>query len=161
MYSKYTGIEKALHQIKQAVKKGSSDFNLNRLRELHEELMAEAASRSTRPEAARSRHSNTTRPSTAGKEEESEFEEVQPLPNAENPLDLLARAGEYRRRASTDANAIANIPSTRKIDSASTDPLDVHRFFLPINAKPDVGPGLDPVELGLVSIHEAHDLIAL
>lgn len=80
------------------------------------------------------------------------------LQDAENPLQLLARASDLRLSMSDNH---ACTPTTGKISSSSNDPLDLHRFFLPIKAKPDLGPDLDPIVLGLVSLEEAGMLLSL
>lgn len=38
--------------------------------------------------------------------------------------------------------------------------MDVHRFFLPMKASLDQGPGLDPIDVGLVTLDEAETLLA-
>jgi len=38
--------------------------------------------------------------------------------------------------------------------------MDVQRFFLPMKANLDQGPGLDPIEVGLVTVEESEMLLA-
>lgn len=43
--------------------------------------------------------------------------------------------------------------------SVQSEYLDVHGFFLPMKAKLDQGPGMDPIEIGLVTLDEAESLL--
>lgn len=88
------------------------------------------------------------------------------LDDAENPLQLLARASDLQltprtitqNASSTSPNALSS-PGTTVYSGHSTCAID--SFFVPIRASLDVGPELDPVDLGLVTFEDANNLFAL
>lgn len=88
------------------------------------------------------------------------------LDDAENPLQLLARASDLRLVSSAyAADQASNLQSplsphenTIYSDNSSRN---VHSFFLPMKASLDVGPEIDPVDLGLISLEDAKTLFAL
>lgn len=83
------------------------------------------------------------------------------LDDAENPLQLLARASDLRLTSPHSGDIGASTPSSRTFASDRGDKSDVHRFFLPVKANLDQGPDLDPIDLGLVTMEEAEMLISL
>jgi hypothetical protein len=156
--SKRTGLDKAIYQIEEAIKKSKSDTVVNdgTLQQLHELLQV---ARGTGPDSATDATSPEIGPSVADRESGAHSSDDQfTLQDAENPLQLLARASDL---CLTISHPNASTPSTGKISSSTNDPLDIHRFFLPIKAKPDLGQGLDPVEIGLVSLEEANTMLSL
>lgn len=88
------------------------------------------------------------------------------LDDAENPLQLLARASDLQlspvgvRRAPKTSPAVA-LPPIPPQESAAPGPFDAKAFFVPARAHLDVGPDLDPVDLGLVTFDEAESLFSL
>jgi hypothetical protein len=80
------------------------------------------------------------------------------LDDAENPLQLLARASDLRLASpkSTDINT----PNSSHIASDRNETSDVQRYFLPTKARLDQGPDLDPIDIGLVSLEESEALIS-
>lgn len=96
--------------------------------------------------------------STAAKEAAAPSSDDQlALEGVENPLQLLARASDLRI-ASPHNNSTAT-PGSHINGSEQSAFLDVHRFFLPMKASLDQGPGLDPIDVGLVTMEEAETLL--
>lgn len=79
------------------------------------------------------------------------------LEGVENPLQLLARASDLRIASPHTISTSVSTPGSRL---AFIEPsTDVHRFFLPMKASLDQGPGLDPIDVGLVTLDEAETLL--
>jgi len=79
------------------------------------------------------------------------------LEGVENPLQLLARASDLRIASPHTIENSASTPGSRL---AGTEIFtDVNRFFLPMKASLDQGPGLDPIDVGLVTLDEAETLL--
>lgn len=77
------------------------------------------------------------------------------IEGVENPLQLLAHASDLRITSPHDDAT----PETKFNGSDHSAFLDVHHFFLPMKANLDKGPGLDPVDVGLVTVDEADMLV--
>jgi hypothetical protein len=74
---------------------------------------------------------------------------------------LLARASDLRIASPlTPPDGTVSTPGTWLTGSEHGPYMDVQRFFLPMKANLDQGPGLDPVEVGLVTVEEAEMLLA-
>lgn len=84
----------------------------------------------------------------------------QALDDAENPLQLLARASDLRL-TSPQSSDFPFTPSASHVGSDMDQQSDVKRFFLPIKASLDHGPSYDPIDLGLVTEEEADLLLSL
>jgi hypothetical protein len=86
------------------------------------------------------------------------------LDDAENPLQLLARASDLQLLPLAGQNH-ASSPLPLSSSGATTYSSHSSRvtdsFFVPIKASLDVGPELDPVDLGLVTFEEASMLFNL
>jgi hypothetical protein len=82
-----------------------------------------------------------------------------PVDDAENPLQLLARATDLSHQTNTTPNA-ANEPSpmfsTPRPGTGKDQDLQI--FFGPFHPSLDVEPETDPIEMGLVTHDEAHTL---
>jgi hypothetical protein len=100
--------------------------------------------------------------------QQSSGEDQLALDDAENPLQLLARASDLRVTSpeGTDNRSPfvnASTPSTRHHHSDHGDRSEINRFFLPMRASYDAGPengdDTDPIDLGLVTIEEADALL--
>lgn len=87
-------------------------------------------------------------------------DDQQALDDAENPLQLLARASDLRLTTPMSSDHMFT-PSTSHKGSELDQQSDVHRFFLPIKASLDRGPSYDPIDLGLVTEEEAELLLSL
>ena len=82
------------------------------------------------------------------------------LDDAENPLQLLARASDLRLGLPQSPNQPLT-PFSANLGSERSDKPDVTGFFLPMKTHPDIGPHLDPIDLGLVTSEEAELLMNL
>lgn len=81
------------------------------------------------------------------------------LHDAENPLQLLARASDLRLGSSQKHdNALGHLAPNFWNDGM--EQTDASQFFSPMKMKTDQGPHLDPIELGLVSAEEAEMLLS-
>lgn len=176
------GIDKALYQIEQAVKRvksgeprGAEDRNLvANLRQLLDDVDAsedatEHSSRqgsqsNTQDEAGLTSSEEDDENDSAGQRSMADFvqrtEESLAIDDAENPLQLLARASYFR--PSSGRRSRRDSPQNPQHDSSSSkkDPESarVERFFSQTKVKLDVGEDLDPVDLGLVTMDEAESL---
>lgn len=167
--SKRKGLEKAIHQIEQAIKRpkvdtsGSDDAQkaITGLQELLSQFQDQLHSESTggfteRPDRGR----NLPSP------RDTNVDESLTLDDAENPLQLLARASDLQlsptelRRGPKTPPPLAVAPSTLSQDVNSVD-FGAKSFFVPMRANLDVGPELDPVDLGLVTFDESESLFSL
>jgi hypothetical protein len=160
-FSKRSGLEKAIYQVEEAIKKRRYDAvaNQNTLQHL-QKLLNEAQG-----EDGASRNFNTSPISEVhthilSKEVVSTASDDQlAIEDVENPLQLLARASDLRIATPQSYNQSTASPETRINESEQSAFLDVHRFFLPVKASLDQGPGLDPVDVGLVTLEEAGMLL--
>ncbi|KAE8336875.1 hypothetical protein BDV24DRAFT_154791 [Aspergillus arachidicola] len=165
---KRKGLEKALHQIEQAIKRPKPDASesdaaqniisslqdlLNRTQDnqLYSETeeLSEDADRLHNPHSP---HGVDTGDSLS-------------LDDAENPLQLLARASDlqlppaevrsFHGRRTLEPSQPAAIPQN---NNAEDDSSTAKLFFVPVKANLDLGPDMDPIELGLVTPDEAESL---
>lgn len=72
---------------------------------------------------------------------------------------MLARASDLRIATPHTLHDSVSSPGSRNNGSDHGQFLDVHRFFLPTKAFLDQGPGLDPIDVGLVTMDEAQMLL--
>ncbi|EKV08488.1 hypothetical protein PDIG_58310 [Penicillium digitatum PHI26] len=104
-------------------------------------------------------HPRTTSP------REMHAEESLALDDAENPLQLLARASNLQlsptgmRRAPKSLRPLSDGPSF--LQSPPRGEPSAKSFFVPARANLDIGPEVDPVELGLVTLDESESLFSL
>ncbi|KAL7795081.1 hypothetical protein V8C37DRAFT_55649 [Trichoderma ceciliae] len=182
--NKRVGLDKALYQIQQAVKRvksgeprGIEDRSLvANLRQLLDDVDAseDAAENSSR-QGSRSNTQEEEGGSTSSDEEDendsagqrsmTDFvqrtEESLAIDDAENPLQLLARASYFhppsdrRSRRHSPQNPRQQDSSSSKSDPESTK---IQQFFSQAKVKLDIGEDLDPVDLGLVTMDEAESL---
>lgn len=160
--NKRTGLEKAIFQIEQAIKKSKVETrtpqNENAINEL-QSLVHEAR---TLPRVHASDSSPVQEAPVSGDEQLA-------LDDAENPLQLLARASDLRLATPQGSEQTsfpnASTPSIRNQDTEKLDKSDVHNYFLPMKAYYDIGPengfDTDPIDLGLVTYEEAATLLNL
>ncbi|KAB8217558.1 hypothetical protein BDV33DRAFT_193493 [Aspergillus novoparasiticus] len=165
---KRKGLEKALHQIEQAIKRPKPDASesdaaqniisslqdlLNRTQgnQLYSET-EELSEDTDRLHNPHSPHGVDTGDSLS-------------LDDAENPLQLLARASDlqlppaevrsFHGRRTLEPSQPAGIPEN---NNAEDDSSTAKLFFVPVKANLDLGPDMDPIELGLVTPDEAESL---
>ncbi|GAQ04912.1 hypothetical protein ALT_2233 [Aspergillus lentulus] len=167
--SKRKGLDKALHQIEQAIKRPKTDAAgseaARKLISDLQDLLSRTQGHSARSEveetsddSERSRTRSPPQGATAG--------DNLALDDAENPLQLLARASDlqFSPAECRDAPRLSTSsvpPSSLRPHSSPNEDLPVARsFFVPVKAKLDLGPDMDPIELGLTTLHEAELLFS-
>lgn len=168
--SKRKGLEKALHQIEQAIKRPRADASgsdatdkvISSLQSLLDmaqghSLQNEASYLSDGPER---HHGPLSSP-------ENSMEDNLALDDAENPLQLLARASDLQLSPPGTCGNAANLPlpsvspSRTTIGHLQRDYSGAKSFFAPVKAHLDTGPDLDPMEVGLVTLDETEALFSL
>ncbi|KAJ5116528.1 hypothetical protein N7456_000876 [Penicillium angulare] len=163
--NKRKGLEKAIHQIEQAIKRpkldsaGPDDAQkaITGLQELLTQFQGQLQSESDGFLDSRGRAGNLPSPRDANADESLA------LDDAENPLQLLARAsdlqlsptGVCRTQKSPQPTLVA--PSTQEISTVDSG---ARSFFVPTTAHLDIGTDLDPVDLGLVTLDESESLFS-
>ncbi|KAF1996398.1 hypothetical protein P154DRAFT_579994 [Amniculicola lignicola CBS 123094] len=157
--NKRTGLDKAIHQIEEAIKKSKSDaLSTEGTLEQLQHLLEEAR---TKKDGAMEVSPSTGDQFAADRDERPVSGEDQlALDDAENPLQLLARASDLRITSPQVIDPTISTPSSRNYLGESNDGSDIHRFFLPMKASLDVGPDLDPIDLGLLTKEEAEMLMS-
>jgi hypothetical protein len=157
-------LEKAIYQVEEAIKKRKYDNTTNQTTLEH---LKRLLSDDQRAEEIPSKASDTssslhdTSPPVVDRDVTGISSDDQlALEGVENPLQLLARASDLRIASPTTHNGSASTPGSHMNASENRPFLDVHRFFLPMKATLDQGPGLDPIDVGLVTMEEAELLLA-
>ena len=174
--SKRSGLEKAIFQVEEAIKRRKSDAPSSRATLEHLQNLLNEAQRGESQLSPRSRpHSYSaayspdpkdirrveTLHSTANEvTATANDDQLAALEDAENPLQLLARASDLRITSPRSFDDGAPTPGSKVNGSEQSAYLDVHRFFLPMKASLDQGPGLDPIDNGLITKQEAETLLA-
>ncbi|RYP76658.1 hypothetical protein DL770_007197 [Monosporascus sp. CRB-9-2] len=183
--TKHSGLEKAVIQIEQALKRSSRSgadqiqnaeqaselrYLLERSRELlksENRRYSISNSGAEQHQATSSPHQTTasqeTPPSQAGSREGASAlgieDEHLNLDDAENPLQLLARTSELLSSIEPQQPLVTTSASnSQKPGSARRN--DLQRFFGSFQPRLDVGEDLDPIELGLLTLAEAETLFA-
>ncbi|KAH7128300.1 hypothetical protein B0J11DRAFT_267172 [Dendryphion nanum] len=157
--SKRTGLDKAIFQIEEAIKKSRSDsFSKEGTLEQLQQLLGEVrgVQEASDADAASISIPQLTERDGSGHPSDDQLA----LDDAENPLQLLARASDLRLTSPQSGDASASTPGSRYYTNESNDAVDVHRFFLPMKAYLDQGPDLDPIDVGLVTLEEADMLLS-
>ncbi|KAI1851538.1 hypothetical protein JX265_012380 [Neoarthrinium moseri] len=183
--NKHTGLEKAVHQIEQALRRSSagheqiqSQEQANELRYLLErsrELLAsgdrsgvddyatlKSEEQDQRSSPNRTPTSLDTPPSQLAARDHPPMQKGEgdqlSLDDAENPLQLLARTSELL--SAIQPRAPNGVPGHTAFKYASRNDNDLQKFFGPYQPRLDVGDDLDPVELGLITLAEAEALFS-
>lgn len=169
--SKRKGLEKAIHQIEQAIKRPKVDSSgpddaqraISGLQELlngvQGQLLQKEFNGSTEA---------PDRPPTLPSPRETAAEDNLALDDAENPLQLLARASDLQLSPTGVRHepksplpqlsaALITLPHERSLFAKPS----AKSFFVPVRANLDIGPEVDPVDLGLVTFDEAESLFSL
>ncbi|KAF2469746.1 uncharacterized protein BDR25DRAFT_288131 [Lindgomyces ingoldianus] len=157
--NKRTGLERAIFQIEEAIKKSrsaslSNEGTLEQLQHLLDNARREI------PETEDTASSGSIALTTERYGAPQSSDDQLALDDAENPLQLLARASDLRLTSPQSAEISASTPSSRYYGSERDERSDIHRFFLPMKASFDSGPELDPIDIGLVTMEEAKALLA-
>ncbi|RYP70212.1 hypothetical protein DL771_005599 [Monosporascus sp. 5C6A] len=185
--TKHSGLEKAVIQIEQALKRSSRSgadqiqnaeqaselrYLLERSRELlnsenRRYSVSNSGANVEQHQATSSPRQTTasqeTPPSQAGSREGASAQGIEDehlnLDDAENPLQLLARTSELLSSIEPQQHLVtASASNSQKPDSARRN--DLQRFFGSFQPRLDVGDDLDPIELGLLTLAEAEALFA-
>lgn len=163
--SKRTGLEKALYQIEQAIKRPRSEdaavsdaahkviSNLQDL--LGKTQDQQQVSYSETDDFSENPDQTHSLPSPR------EQEDSLTLDDAENPLQLLARASDLQLSPAETQKAHVPLWQQPAISQTQDHYPGTNSFFVPVRASRDVGPELDPMDLGLVTVEEAESLFTL
>jgi hypothetical protein len=182
-HSKRKGVDKALHQIEEAIKKSRISRNgdpgsdvskvISNLQHLLDKAQRQTVDRSflseQTPVADYEKETmdysdSSLSQSNANNTTSSNPEDSLALDDAENPLQLLARASDLQLlppSGQNNANSPLPLSSSGATTYSSHSSRATDSFFVPIKASLDVGPDLDPVDLGLVTFEEASMLFNL
>ncbi|KIL86619.1 hypothetical protein FAVG1_09874 [Fusarium avenaceum] len=178
-FPKRTGLDKALYQIDQAVKRARSTAQKNPEDDRILTHLQDLLSNANTPDAPTTRgYSETRGYSVSGDGDEDAYseEEEEPDPvvmpefiqrtqqslaidDAENPLQLLARAS-YIQPSPESRHGNSPMQAHTASTTGQTED-EIQAFFAPAQVHLDVGPNVDPVSLGLVSEEEADKLFNL
>lgn len=88
------------------------------------------------------------------------------LDDAENPLQLLARASDLQL-SPAGAHDVEKSPfpmpqaATMPAENRRPDGLGANSFFVPVRASRDIGLDIDPIDMGLITPYEAESLFTL
>ncbi|KAF2011162.1 hypothetical protein BU24DRAFT_378071 [Aaosphaeria arxii CBS 175.79] len=151
--NKRTGLDKAVFQIAEALKKSKSDTlaneaTLEQLRQLLD--VTQSSSSDAGSNGISANIAFLPEKDVAGHTSDDQLA----LDDAENPLQLLARASDLRLTSPSQlAEASPGTPSDRNQET------DIQRFFQPMKANIDQSPEWDPIEAGLVTLGEAEMLM--
>jgi len=198
--SKRTGLEKALHQVEQAVRRsggGASGIEASKVVSELKALLGPAAAGADGSTTGmdqgsrngqRGRHSSShdimlpdassDADDSSGSEQDgmsipqestpshshATAEESLAVDDAENPLQLLARASDLHvsPKSVNDAAAAEATSHQRARHGKQNDRIsEVERFFMLGHFSLDTGHALDPIDLGLMSADEADSLFTL
>jgi len=191
IYSKRTGLQKAVHQVEQAIRKSqtrqggsqaallSTDLQdlLKKTRNAQADIQVDSPASDLIPAIPyQSRCAASGDFPSAGQDNVDtnainsqsldRSAETGDLADAENPLQLLAQTSELMQASATASHTIAPISVPRAIQPVSelnfaADCDGVARFFGRFRPRLDVEPELDPIEIGLITLSEASALFDL
>ncbi|XHG06346.1 hypothetical protein AWENTII_009551 [Aspergillus wentii] len=170
--NKRKGLDKAIHQIEQAIKRPKTDAPgsdaackvISDLQDLLNKAQGQMSQSETDDISEDLDESHSRSPPR-----DFNSEENLALDDAENPLQLLARASDLQLSPNGGNGAqrsplpllqpSATLLAAPQSNRQSSDP-GAKAFFVPIKASLDIGKGIDPIELGLVTLDEAGSLFA-
>ncbi|KXJ89128.1 hypothetical protein Micbo1qcDRAFT_235467 [Microdochium bolleyi] len=187
--NKHTGLEKAVLQIEQALRRASRGSEqiqdpeqANELRYLLDKsrdfLNVESTSPARHPssshDTAKPSHISASTPRTMSSDDvspaqtsshgdarERSADDEQPnLDDAENPLQLLARTSELLSTIAPHLPGSTLSSLHARFSGRSAGDGHLQTFFGGFNGRLDVGDDLDPIELGLVTLAEAEALFS-
>lgn len=108
---------------------------------------------SSRGHSALQHSAGGTLPAPSGNEDSLALED------AENPLQLLARASDFPMPARLmPTSSTRALPGQRPLGSELVRSKDLQAFFGPLNSHLDVGPEIDPIDMGFVDLEDAEVL---
>ncbi|RDW83996.1 uncharacterized protein DSM5745_04322 [Aspergillus mulundensis] len=164
---KRKGLEKALHQIEQAIKRPKADHPAA---EAAQKMISDLQDLLSKTQRQKSQNESEDfsedpdQPEPLHFPRDSNSGESLALDDAENPLQLLARASDLQL-SPNDARDTATWPSFATPQPASglsmaaeSNATATKPFFVPVRASLDIGPDMDPIDVGLVTLPEAESL---
>ncbi|CZR51311.1 uncharacterized protein PAC_01186 [Phialocephala subalpina] len=175
--NKRDGLEKAVYRIEQAIKKSRTqstqseeDRNTFHLQNLLNEAQGLLPQKPSAFQAESSRigidlSSQQQLPRGNGQVvsdtiRDGSSEEQFAVDDAENPLQLLARASDLSAPTAQASYASNTVMQQRPSRAASDQDRELQNFFGPFRPSLDVGPDIDPIDMGLVTEEEAAALFA-
>lgn len=167
--NKRSGLEKAIHQVEEAVKKartqgpGLQQEQTRALEKLIEKTRGiPDQSWTSDGNGEQSNVAEQLAPVAASSLAEDDEDSDAIINHANNPLQLLAIASAIPEHQDSETIAsTAGNPSPNELSSHGADDDETLLFFSPIVSKLDIGQDLDPIGLGLISETEAEALFDL
>lgn len=165
--NKRSGLEKAIHQVEEAVKKARTQGpGLQRQHARALEKLIEGTRElpnTTRPVSGVDSSDGDRRDDlvshTYSNDDTANSDAI--VNHADNPLQLLAIASAIPENHDSEiAMSTTSMTSPGKGSSLSFDDEEIILFFSPITSNLDLGRDLDPVDLGLVTEAQAEELFA-
>ncbi|OJJ45518.1 hypothetical protein ASPZODRAFT_134198 [Penicilliopsis zonata CBS 506.65] len=166
--NKRRGLEKALHQIEQAIKRPKSDAaGPDAAKNVVANLQAllDKAQTQLLNDDVDNLSEDAEQPHSLPSSQAPSADDNLALDDAENPLQLLARASDLQLPPPGVQNAqVSPAPlsasSTVTRGNRLSDEAGANSFFVPVKASLDTGTDIDPIELGLVTGDEAETLFS-
>lgn len=168
--SKRKGLDKALHQIEEAIKRPKTDVaGSDAARKLISDLkdLLSRAHGQPAPGEVEETSDDADQSHTRSPPQDATAGDNLALDDAENPLQLLARASDLQFspaecRGAPKLSASSVSQSSLRLHSSPNEDVPVVRsFFVSVRANLDLGPDMDPIELGLTTLREAESLFSL
>ncbi|KAL4972451.1 hypothetical protein BDW66DRAFT_169596 [Aspergillus desertorum] len=165
--NKRKGLEKALHQIEQAIKRPKTGHPAA---QAAQEVISDLQDLLRQTGQRQARHDSEDLSEDPDHKGSLQFAhgsnsgESLALDDAENPLQLLARASDLQlspkdvRDNATWPSLTTPQPATGLSAVVENDVTAAKSFFVPLRASLDIGPHMDPVDIGLVTLPEAESL---
>ncbi|KIX04846.1 uncharacterized protein Z518_05717 [Rhinocladiella mackenziei CBS 650.93] len=160
--NKRTGLEKAIYQVEQALKRskdGSTGLGL----EVEADLRQLVSVPQLRPNRRASENNDISEDShEVFPAEVGEKPDELALNNADNPLQLLAMASVLPDQSPSTNMSISPAGATSQpgTNDANVADAELQQFFGSLMPNLDNEPDLDPIDLGLVTLEEAQSLFA-
>ncbi|KAL4738101.1 hypothetical protein BDV11DRAFT_216251 [Aspergillus similis] len=165
--NKRKGLEKALHQIEQAIKRPRTGRPAV---EAAQKVISDLQDLLTQTQQQQARDNSKDLSEDSDQQEPLHFPrssnsgESLALDDAENPLQLLARASDLQlspknvRNTATWPLLATPQPATGVSVVVQDNVTAAKSFFVPVRASLDIGPDIDPIDIGLVTLPEAESL---
>ncbi|CBF87531.1 hypothetical protein AN9395.2 [Aspergillus nidulans FGSC A4] len=165
--NKRKGLEKALHQIEQAIKRPRTSRPAV---EAAQKVLSDLQDLLTQTQLQQARDDSKDLSEDSDQQEPLHFPhgsnsgESLALDDAENPLQLLARASDLQLSPKDVRNTAmwpllaTSQPATGVSGVVQDNVTAAKSFFVPVRASLDIGPDMDPIDIGLVTLPEAESL---
>ncbi|PWY96782.1 Zn(II)2Cys6 transcription factor [Aspergillus sclerotioniger CBS 115572] len=167
--NKRKGLEKAIHQIEQAIKRPRNDTSgaetAHKLISDLQDLLSNTREKQLDSEVD-DRSEDLNRPYTYPSPQDNNAGENLSLDDAENPLQLLARASDLQLSPTEVRDAYRWPPSTypqhTEVPQSNINGSvpAAQAYFVPIRASLDIGLDIDPIDIGLITLNEAESLFS-